>query len=328
MPGFGSNAQVSINKQNSFGTAATSWFKVPFASEDFNFTYGELTDDSIQGRFDEPDRVTGIAGVQGNITANFDPLVSGHFIRACFGLNYSCTSGTGPVYTWKFNPATANFDAANCTLPPYSFQIDQGESNVSSSFLLQDCFVNNWELSLAAGAYLRNTFSIVGVSAALIVKSAAPNYAVTPRPLIWSAASISIGGAAVQRFQDFKLSFNNNIGTQDRIAGSKTHTYFWRDGFRQFGRFTATADMAQADWLAMKNETEQRLLINVLGAGASEYVTVDIPRFVYTAHPLGVSGPGMVTISLEGRAMYSTTSNTIATVTLSNTMAVSGYYGL
>lgn len=325
MPGFGSNAKLGMMRQNSFGTIAGSWYKVPFASQDFNYTFGELTDDSIQGRFDEPDRVTGIAGVAGNVVANFDPVVHGHFIRGCFGINYVQTSLTASQ-KWVFNPATTNFDT-NCTLPPYSFQVDQGESSVNSSFALQDCFINTWELSLAAGGYARSTFGVVGVSALLMTKSAAPDYAFTTRPLIWSAASIHIGGTAITRYQDIKLSFNNNIGTQDRIAGAKAHTYFFRDGFRQFGKMTATADMSQDDWLKMKNETEQRLVLNIVG-NSSEVLTIDIPRFVYTAHPLGVSGAGMVTVSLEGRAMYSTTSATICTVTIQNTVAVSGYYGV
>jgi hypothetical protein len=325
MPGFGSNAQLSVNRQNSFGTAATSWFKVPFATQDLNFAYAELTDDSIQGRFDEPDRVTGISGVSGNIVGNFDPLVIGHFIRGCFGINYTCVSGTA-VQNWTFNPATTVFDGYG-TLPPYSFQVDQGESAVTSSYLLQDCYVNNWEVSLAAGQYLRSTFGIIGPSANLITKSSAPDYAVVPRPFMWSSTSVSIGATGFSRFQDFKVTFNNNIGTQDRIAGAKSHTYFFRDGFRQFGRLTATADMAQDDWLKMKNETEQRLVIFTRN-NSSETMTIDIPRFVFTAHPLGVSGAGMVTVGLEGRGMFSTTSKTGVTVTLQNTFASSGYYGL
>ena len=80
MPAFGSNAKLSITKQNSFDgdyTAPGSWHKVPFANHDLNFMFGELTDDSILARYDEPDRNTGISGVEGNIIANF---------TVCFGV--------------------------------------------------------------------------------------------------------------------------------------------------------------------------------------------------------------------------------------------------
>jgi hypothetical protein len=269
--------------------------------------------------------VTGISGVTGNITKNFDFLVDGHFLRACFGTNYTCVSATNQQL-WTFNPATANFSGVE-TLPPYSFQIDQGEAGVNSSYALEGCYVNQVELSLAAGQYMRGVYSILGATAALMTKSAAPDYAVTPKLFTWNVASLSIGGAAMQRCQDFKFTFNNNIQMQDRIAGAKTHQYFFRDGFRQFGRFTATADMAQTDWLRVKNETEVQVVLTCTQA-TSEYLKIDLPRFVFTAHPLGVSGPGMVTVGLEGRAMYSSTSKTIATISLANTTASSGYYGV
>lgn len=318
MPAFGSNAKLFVTLQNSFGTPTDvgSWHTVPFASHDFNFTFGELVDDSIFSRYDEADRVTGISGVEGSITANVHPYAIGPFIRGCFGI-YSA-SGAGP-YTHVFNPQTSAFGAEH-SLPPYAFQVDQGESGVTSAYLLGDCFINQWELSLSAGAFLRSTFNIMGKTATLITKTAAPvEWPATIKPLIWSATSISIGGAAVQRYADFTLTFNNNIGMQDRIAGAKEHTFFFRDGFRQFGRFSGTMDVAMTDWLNVKNETEVQLIL--FSSNSIDTLKVDIPRFVFTSHPLGVSGPGIVTISVEGRAMYSTDSGTIATVTLTNTFA-------
>jgi hypothetical protein len=327
MPGFGSGAVLGVSRQNSYGTALNSYYKMPFANHDFNYGYSELTDDSITGKPDWSDRTTGIAGVTGNITANFHPLAHGHLMRSCFGWMVSSAVGSG--FTHTFNPATQNFDAGN-TLPPLTIYVDQGESQVSSAYQLSDCMVNQAELSLAAGQYLRATYSIIGKTAVLMTKQAIADWPQGIKPLLWSAASIHWGGAAVTRFQDFRLTLSNNIGMQDRIAGAKTHTYFFRDGFREFGKLSATADMAMTDWLAVKNETEGRLAISFLGvtsisSGVNEFFTMDFPRFVWTAHPIGVNGAGVVTVTLEGRAMYSTTSSTIATFTLQNTMANSIY---
>jgi len=329
MPGFGANAELGIHKQNSFmsaGVNSLEWTKVPFASQDFNYEFAELTDDSIQFGYEEPDRVTGIAGVTGTITANVHPIAVGEFIAGAFGISSSTASGSAFIHT--FNPQTTTFDD-KCSLQPYAFLVDQGEAGVNSKYLLYNCFINNWELSLSAGAYLRSTFNIVGQRAELIASSGnnPADYPSGIKPLIWSACSISIGGAAVQRYADFKLSFNNNIATQDRIAGAKDHTFFFREGFRQFGRFTGTMDMAQADWLKVKNETEGPLVIHITGASSidganmKEYLEINIPRFVFTKHPLGVSGPGIVTVAMEGRAMFHAGSGTICTVTLVNTQA-------
>jgi hypothetical protein len=251
------------------------------------------------------------------------PLAIGQVLNGVFGI--SSSDAAGSAYAHTFNPQTTAFDA-NVSLQPFCFQIDQGESSVNSAYMLYNCFLNNWELSLAAGQYLRSTINVVGQRAELIEKSTPSNYPAGIKPMLWSGCSISIGGAAVQRYADFRLTFNNNIATQDRIAGAKDHTFFFREGFRQFGRMTGTMDMAMDDWLKVKNETEGRLVIFCKGAssvssGYDESLTIDIPRFVFTKHPLGVSGPGIVTVAMEGRAMFSSTSGTICTVTLVNTQA-------
>jgi len=326
MPGFGASAKLGISRQNSFGTAATSLFGFPFASQDLNYTWAELTDDSITGRPDWSDRVTGISGLAGTVTANFHPLAHGWFLRSCFG---SCVdSAIGSGFTHTYNPATANFDV-NATIPPITMYVDQGETGASSGYQFYDCFVNQAELSLSAGGYLRGAYTILGKNAGLITKPTVIDFPSGAKPLLWSSTSVAIAGAAVTRWSDFKLTMNNNIATQDRIAGAKAHTYYFRDGFREFGKLTATADMAMADWLNVKNESEVTLVINFAGtsisSGVNEFFKIDIPRFVWTAHPVGVSGPGMVTVALEGRAMYLSTSNTIMTLTLQNTIANSVY---
>jgi hypothetical protein len=324
MPGFGSNAILGISRQNSFGTAINSWYKMPFASHDFNYTYGELTDDSIQGTPDEPDRVTGIAGLTGTITANVNPLVTGHLLRAAFGVFTTVTSES--YYTHRFDPSTGPFDS-NCSERPMSFYVDQGEAGVNSAYLLSDCFVNNVEFSLSAGGYLRGSYAIVGKNAALVQKTTdIVDLGPAARPFLWSSTSISLGGAAVQRFTDIRIAFNNNLGTQDRIAGAKAHTYFFRDGFRQFARLSGTMDMAMEDWLRVKNETELAFVMYCKGAsnvtsGYDEYFKIDIPRLVLTSHPIGVSGAGMVTVGVEGRGMYLASSKTVATIFLANTVA-------
>lgn len=326
MPGFGSSAKLAVSRQNSFGTAATSYFGFPFASQDLNYTWAELTDDSITGQPDWSDRQTGISGLAGTVTANFHPLAHGWFLRSAFGWLVDSAIGSG--FTHTFNPTTTNFDTS-ATIPPATIYVDQGESGASSGYLFTDCFVNNVELSMSAGGYLRGAYAIIGKTAGLITKPTIVDFPSGAKPLLWSSTSVSVGGAAVTRWADFKLSMNNNIGMQDRIAGAKAHTYYFRDGFREFGKLTATADMAMADWLNVKNESEVAVVINFAGtsisSGVNEFFKIDIPRFVWTAHPVGVSGPGMVTVALEGRAMYSSTSKTIITLTLQNTIANSVY---
>jgi hypothetical protein len=198
---------------------------------------------------------------------------------------------------------------------------------VNSAYLHQDGFINTAEFSIAAGGYARSRFGVMGKSIGLLTK--APGAAINPTgaaPLLWSGTSISFAGAAIQRFSNIKLAFDNKIAAQDRITGVKQHAFFFRDGFRDFGRMTGTVDLAQADWLNFFNGTEGKLVINCLGvtsisSGVNEYFKVDIPRMIYTAYPLNISGAGIVTAAVEGRAQYHSGSKTVCTITLCNTFA-------
>lgn len=323
MPGFGSSALLSICRQNSMGaTAPSSWYQIPFARKGFPFTFGDLQDDSIRSTPDLPDQVRGIGGFAGDVEHNAFPLVMGFFLRGLFGVASAEAVGSGFLHT--FNPATAAW-SPECTLPPVAFQFDPGEPSVNSAYLYQDAFINGAEISLDAAGYLRSRWSILGKSMTLLTK--APGVALNPggaAPLVWSAASVSIGGTAVQRFSNFRLAFDNKVTPQDRIAGALEHTYFFRDGFRDFGRLSGTIDIAQADWLDFKAATEKRLVLNFLGvtsisSGVNEFLRIDIPRFKYTAYPIRVDGAGIVQVNVEGRAQYSQGSGTVCTITLCNT---------
>lgn len=322
MPGFGSNAIFSVCRQNSMGaTAPSSWWNIPFASGNIPHSFGELQDDSIQGRPFEPDLVRGIGGFQGDIEFNLFPLPVGHFLRGLFGGYAVSALGSGFLHT--FNPATVAW-SPECSLPPYAFQLDTGEPSVNSAYLYQDGFINTMDLSLAAAGYARTRFGVMGKSNTLLTK--APGAAINPTgavPLNWSAASLHLGGTAVQRFANLRFAYDNKIAAQDRIAGSMNHTFFFRDGF-QAVRISGTIDVAQADWLDFYNATEKRLVMSILGvtsisSGVNEYFMVDVPRFKYTSYPVGVSGPGIVTVNFEGRAQYHSGSGTGITVTMVNT---------
>ena len=326
MPGFGSNAILGITKQNSFdGTSApNSFFNVPFAKHDFNYNFSELIDDSITGRYDAPDPTIGLQLVNGNIEHPFHPLVGGHFLRGAMGVYSVAAVGSG--FTHQFKPQTTTFDTL-ASLPPFSFYLDQGETGVNTVYKLTDCFINGLEFSAAAGGWLRANYIIVGKGTDVTTKLVPAGYGTgVVRPFPWSSISLSLFGAADQKWSDITFRFDNRIGQQTRLAASKQYQYFFRDGFRDFGRISGTVDIAIDTWTRVKSETEGRLFMFAAGvtsisSGVNEYLLIDIPRFKFTAHPLGVSGPGIVQVAVTGDAMYSSTRGLIVAITLQNTLS-------
>jgi len=287
------------------------------------FSYAELTDDSITGLVDDPDVVRGIGGVAGSIEGNFNPITAGILLRGLFGV--SSVGAVGSGYTHSFLPNTGPW-SDKCSNPPLGFALNAGESGISSSYLFQDVFINNVEISVAAGNYIRMRANVLGKTGGLMTTPASPVSHAEVKPIAWSAVSLSIGGAGVQRFSDIRFTFNNNIAAQDRIDGTATHTFFFREGFRQFARFSGTIDISQTDYLTFYNGTETSLSMFALGvtsisSGVNEFLKIDIPRLVYTKYPVNVPGPGIITIGIEGRGMYKASSGRVCSIVLQNSKA-------
>jgi len=324
MPGFGSNAYLAICRQNSGGaTAPSSWYNVPFANHGLDWNPEELLDDSISGNPDTPNRVLGYTRAAGPIVANVHPIILGHFLRGLCGQSSPAAAGSAFVHT--FNPKLGDFSGVE-TLPPYAFQVHQGDASVNSAYLYQDSYINTFELSVAAGAFVRGTWGVVGKDCTLITKAPPPAWDAGITPFKWSQTSLQIGGAAVTRYRDFRFTFDNRIAGQDRINNTTAPAYHFRDGFRSFARFSGTADIAQTDWLNVKNETALAVDVYIKGAasispGHDEYLRLQVPRLKLTKHPTGVAGPGIVTVTIDGMAEYHSGSATVCTFTLCNTFA-------
>jgi len=324
MPGFGSNAYLAICRQNSMGaTSPSSWYNVPFANHGLDWNPEELQDDSISGNPDEPNRVLGYTRAAGPIVANVHPLVTGHLLRGLCGQSSPAAVGSGFIHT--FNPKSGDFGDIH-TLPAYAFQVHQGDSSVNSAYLYQDSFINTLELSVEAGRYVRATWGIIGKQVTLVTKAVPTAWPAGINPFRWSSASLSIGGAAVTRYRDFRFSFDNRVAGQDRINNTTAPAYFFRDGFRSFARFSGTADISMSDWLNVKNETALAVDIYILGvtsisSGVNEFLRLQVPQLKLTKHPTAVPGPGIITVTIEGMAEYHSGSGTVATFTLCNTFA-------
>jgi hypothetical protein len=80
------------------------------------------------------------------------------------------------------------------------------------------------------------------------------------------------------------------------------------------------------DWLNVRNETVTNLDVyfggvTSISSGVNEFLRLEVPRFKLTKYPTEVTGPGIVTVGIEGVAEYHSGSGTVCLFTLSNTFA-------
>jgi len=117
---------------------------------------------------------------------------------------------------------------------------------------------------------------------------------------------------------------------QDRINASRAPASFFRDGFRMFGRFQGTMDVAQSDWLNMKNETEQNVTAYIAGvtsisSGVNEFLKLEYTRAKVLSVDESIAGPGLITLTVNWKGEFNVNSLTPVRITLQNTMGAGIY---
>jgi len=72
------------------------------------------------------------------------------------------------------------------------------------------------------------------------------------------------------------------------------------------------------EYLNFIDQTEQEMTLSVTKANSFQMV-VTLPRFVYTAFPMGISGKDRLLVNFQGKAFYHQGSGTAIEVALTTT---------
>ena len=317
--GYGIGGFLGICKQNSFGTALTASYEyVPIISESLTTNIEELVSENIQARFEEGDSYTGRLSVAGDIVFEPHPTVMGHFLRGCMGPGSS--SLVGSVYTHTFVPTQADFDADKCALPPYTFSVYR---NNGQAWQFSDAQINNLSVEVAAGAIVRCTASVIArVSSTVAAPTASFQ---TGKSYLWSQGSYSLAGAANTDLENITFSVENNVEAVSLIDGTNAASKFKRTTYRNFG-VSGTLDFSvQSEYMKFRASSEQAAVLTLTGetitTSQSNIFKIDVPNMRYTSFPTGMTGPGRISASFEGKGKYNVSSGTAIRVTLVNTKA-------
>ena len=318
--GYGIGGFLGLAKQNSFGTATTaagSFEYLPIISESISTNIEELLEESIQRRYDEGDSHEGLQSVSGDVVFEPHPLVFGRFLQGVLG---QCSSTlVGSVYTHVFEGRHADFDT-NCALPPYTFQVhrDNGQS-----WQMTDVVVNNLSMELAAGGMLRATANVMGRVSSLMA-APTPTFA-DDKPWKWYQGSFSLAGAANSDLENITFNIENGVEGVAFVDTQKVHGKLKRTGYRNLGISGGLDFSVQSEYMKFRASSEQPLALTLTGdtitTSQTNLVTISAGKFRYTSFPTGLSGPGRVSVSFEGKAKYHSGSASALRVTLVNTHA-------
>ena len=321
---FRSLGFLAISRQNSFGTATSSWNFVPIVSENITTTIGQLRRGSIVGRTAEGIAQIGEEKTSGDITLEPHPIHIGHMLRGVCGQDSVGATATTSVagfqdWTHEFIPRNAKFDT-KCMLPPYTVQIHR---DVTSAFQYGDCIFTKLEMTIKGNALVEAKASIMSRVASIMAASTATF--TEPAEWAWNVASVSIGGAAVDFIESLTVSIDQPADGPMMLDGTRSANRFVRNGPTAV-RVSGTLDFQDlTEFNAFKGQTQRRLLVNLAPAVSSgPYMVIDVPKMLYTAFPANIGGPNRISVGFQGSGEFDTTSSYAIRVTLTNTQAT-GY---
>jgi len=322
MSGYGMNGHIMMQTQGAFGaTTVTSLEAINFVSESLVHGIEDLTEANMHGRIAASPHHQGGHSVSGGISAEAEPATMGHFLRSVMG-TVDTTSGTG-TQTHVFESANCGSEfssqAANAPLTMYVYRPTVSGATVNSAFVYYDMLANDMTINIANGQLVTMDTNFVGAGFTRVAKTT-PTFP-TGKPFLWDQFSGSFNTKAITDLQDMTVSINNNLEASWTLTVSKAPDRIKRTG-QQTINITGNMVFAAHSYMqAFEAGSELPLKLNFANAASPHELLIEIDKFRLSSFDPVMGGPGLISASFAGEAMYSADSATAVTITLVNTQA-------
>ena len=314
MAGLGVLGFIGYCKESSGGVPVAATDYVEAFSENFQLNFDRFVKSNIRGSIVAPDDISGIKRIAGDITITGDPVQLGHWLNAACGVQSNTEVLSGVLFSHEFTLAETDWDD-EFAQQPYTFEINR---DISSSQQFSGCNVSGLQFNLTPNNVLQVTASIIGRSESNIAKTT-PTFTSSPvTPFAFDTASISWGGVEHQLMESLTIAQNANLEGIASLRASKDIRAIRRGGPTEVTIAGAMAFENLTDYLAFANETERNLTVHLTRAN-SFALTIELPKTVITAYPVGLGGSERVVVDFEGQGRYSQADGYSVKYTLYNT---------
>lgn len=312
--GYGFAGHIGFAKETSGGTPVAVTNYVEGMSEDLAASIDRFEPINIHGKYSEPDDQAGIRRIGGNIAIPVNPQTIGLLLLGVMGIQSNTVVLSGALHRHEFKMRTNEWDTKH-PLQPFTFEIFR---DVASAQQYAGINISQLQLSVAPNQELRATMNVIGRSTTDIAATT-PAFVATPAaPFTFDTCSISIGGAAADNIEGITLTLNNQLAGVPTLNNSTSISRIRRSG-PQLVRLAGTMSFESIDeYVKFRNQTEAQIKVSFFKSNSYSMI-IDIPRFVYTAYPLGMPGRDRQTVSFEGIGRYSTGSASAIKIDLYNT---------
>jgi len=198
---------------------------------------------------------------------------------------------------------------------PYTFEVFRDEGQ---SYQFLGCVVNTMGLSFSTtDKILKANLGIIAGNAGYVDKTG--NALEVTSPFVWKDAKIYLGGVTepTHRYNDlesFALNWDNKCIAKYALNNTATPRKIIRTGYREIPiSFTVDfTDKTEYDYFLSGEERQMRILFTgakITGDVAETPFSLqfDIPKLRYLAWPVGMGGPGRMSVAVTGKAKFDST---------------------
>lgn len=305
---------IGIGKETAFGSGVAVTDYIEALSENLTLAIDRYEIKNIVGRYSEPDDMAGMKRNGGDIVFPADPVFMGHVLRGTHNVMSGSVVLSGFLFKNEFTLGATDF-SSDSPFQPYTFEIFR---DVTSSQRYTSGVFNRLQFSIQPNQDLRVTANILAKGTSEIAKTS-PSFTSSPQyPFAFDTASISIAGAGSSMIEALTVTIDNQLEGIAVLNNSTEIARVRRSGF-QTVRIGGTIGFDNlTEYAVFKAQTEQRFLVNFTRA-SSFNLTLDMPKVVYTAFPLGIPGRTRLTVGFEGMARYHAGSLTAIKIDLTST---------
>lgn len=290
---------MGIAKETTWGTgvAATDFFEI--LNENITTTLERYTVKNAFGNYAEPDDVVGVRRNAGDLTMWGHPVSLGHLLKAAMQTVSGSVVLSGFLFLSRFITTKSEF-ASGVPVQPHTLEVHR---DTTSSFRYTGALCSRLQLSLVPNQDLRATVGWITKGNTIVARSS-PTFPSSPiAPFAFETASISIAGAANVRFEAFNLTIDNALEGIPGLLNSDEIAKIRRRDVQMVSVGGTLDFLDHAEYDDFINQTERTLKLNLFRSNSFNLL-IDIPRFVYTAYPLGIGGRERLTVAFEGKARY------------------------
>lgn len=194
------------------------------------------------------------------------------------------------------------------------FTIEREFADITQYGVFTGCYMNTFNLSIAANAIITGSFSVVGKGASYsgTPLDASPTASQTASPFDSFTGTLEEGGATIGVITSIDLTLENGI-EPTFVVGSNSSARNVAGRSNVTG--TVTAYFEDASLLnKFINETESSISLT-LGDGLSESYVIELPRIKYSGGDNSVSDEGPIEISMPFQALRDDTEETNIKIT-------------